>query len=619
VEKHIGNLIIQLNQRLLSYGSKNYLILFSVADMDMVEKNVDHSIILYQNIIKKKCDENSNKTKHTSFANSLTKILVASRLLYLLHQMESDPDFNPRKFLFSQLNGNSKFAKLFFEKLIEEDVDINTLLEEIKTKIENLSVSVALDEAHTFEIYSAFRDNFYSTNGSLRGLLSPFKNSVNDLISLKLIDFAFYAGTSLSVAYSESIISGTRSFEIISDFSFTSSIDSLFASLKKVLNIEMNDLKGIKEDHYIGRSKLTFLPLKFISSFSNLQHKKEILQQSFEASYNTVYNDIYEKLKTAKNRSNINALLREIYFACVRKMNYFIITDEFLMVADIIDIGVVNLHKHGNIWSGVMKEPIALKLMGSGNIFPFGEIFLYLERQNFKHLYQTIFNYGNACTEKGKSFEFFLLNEFLNLKFQNTKIFDLPFVMKSLGKLSNIPSWIMNQTFNCVKVKLSQSVEEDLKILESNEKSVLLMPSNSMGPDGIMIIDDILIMIGVKCSMNVISNTTSKENLLKCEVQNFYSQRHIFPKHLEAFNRFQRLTKNISQKLIILIEYPSSSVLREPIFDESTNTVIVTLYQNNLGDLVNKCYLEPLKEIMIKKFEIIECFEELKDIQKLVQ
>jgi hypothetical protein len=326
--------------------------------MGMTEKNIDYSIILYQNIIKQNCK--NSKKENTKFAKELTKKLIASRLLYLLYQMENDPDFSPRNFLISQLNRNSIHSKLFFVKLLEEDVDVDSLLNVIKTKIGDLSVSVGLDEAHVFEIDLVFKDNFFSSNEVSRGLLGPFKNSVNNVISLELIKFAFYAGTSVSIAFSDIITSGTESFEIVSDFPYTSSIETLFASLRNVLNVEMNDLKKINKDHYIGRSKLTFLPLKYIPHFLKFK-KEEILQKSFISSFDKVSSHIYEKLKDAKNRSNIIAILREIYFTCLRNMKYFSVKDLVLTNADIIDVGILNLHKHGQLWFGEIQEPIALK------------------------------------------------------------------------------------------------------------------------------------------------------------------------------------------------------------------------------------------------------------------
>jgi hypothetical protein len=174
-----------------------------------------------------------------------------------------------------------------------------------------------------------------------------------------------------------------------------------------------------------------------------------------------------------------------------------------------------------------------------------------MEQENFKHLYQTLINYGNSCTEKGKSFEFFVLNELLNVNFQNVKMIDLPFIGNSLRKLSNIPSWIKDQAFTCKNVRLSKSVNDDLDFLESKEKSVILMSSNYMGPDGIMIIDKTLLLIGLNTPWKSLTKPTNK-NLRKCEVQNFYSQRNSFSNHLVAYNRFQTLCENISQKLVLL-------------------------------------------------------------------
>jgi hypothetical protein len=602
--RHIGY-TINFNLRLLSFGSTNFLILFSIATLDMIEKNIDHSIISFIQIMKREM----SFSQHSNSQNAihLTKVLIASRLLYFLIQKEIDPNLSPRNFLISQLNGNSKFANEVFLNLYEEDLDVDALLIELKVKLEGTSLSIALDEAHAFEIDFEFIEKFKSPNNRSRGLLSPFNTAINQLMDLTLIKFTIYAGTSLSIVYADVIISGSKqNVQMVNNFVHSKNLDSFFQSLSKIFSITKNDLNLIHKDHYIGRIKFTFYSLKYIPKFLKEVKKDKILGLAFKESFHEIFDQILEKLENNIS-SDLKIILKEMNFLILRKEKYFQISTPLLTKVDLIDIGIITLHRFDKYsWNGIIEEPILMEIMLK--LFDdsyFDKIFPTLTSENFDHLYRTLINFGKNSSEKGKSFEYFILNSFLNPEFKG-KMKNIPIIKNSIRHFSKVPKWL-ERNFSCKEVLISESVKNDLDVLDNHSK--LYLPSNSMGPDGILVVNHILFTIGVKCSTTPIENKIVKKNYEKCLIDNFYSQKEFIEEHSKVFERFKNFEEKIQGKVIVLVEYPSPKTVQKSNFNPKTNTITIFLNESNLGDLIDSCYLEPLKLIMIKETKHIKPYK----------
>lgn len=396
---------------------------------------------------------------------------------------------------------------------------------------------------------------------------------------------------------------------IESNFKRFTGVSSIKTALEKIIKIPKNFLEGSRFKKYIGRKKITFLIFKFISKIINQDNKLNNLEkliEAFEKSYIEIKQNIENKINTMDK--NIIPIMEEISYSIVKGESVYLdIKNKMMNDGDIMDVGVINitLHKNGS-WIGNINEPLGIEIcmeyMTQKRDY---EISL---NKNFQLINNTIKMLGKESSEKGKPFEMFMLNCFLNPSFQNKKLSEIPFL--NLDSKTS-PKWFDKVFFKCKKILKSFNPDDDMQILE--KENIMLSPSNKMRLDGLYIAkgqDDLyyLITVAIKSSYLFVNNSISNENLESSCFDNIYTKvednKTILDDCEVQYKKFHDhfKKKNIGGEIRILIEFPKFNETFTYLVSEDEKLVVIHLNQENLNLLIDKTdkgfdYLDGFKKI----------------------
>jgi hypothetical protein len=602
--------------RIMSYGMNNYLLLLSVSIGSTEKKNIDSSVDSFCEKIKSKLSE--NVVQNSKMAESLTKVLLVSRLLYFIFQFQHlGGKLTPELFLLSQLNGNTEIARIFFDELKDcPSDDIDSIWDECLTFLKERKVkfSVALDEAHVFEL-GVYMDNFISaTRKNIHGLLSPFKSQVISLIH-DLGGCFIVAGTSLSVAYASVLVSGDPNHEIVSDFSMMT-YNSVAMSIQKIVNMAGHRTSEIDRTHFPCRKKVVYNILSHLKETE--KGFKNDLENSFIASETEIKSHVRAKISTIEKMPEYlphHELLRKIVGSIAQGNPNISCSGNELMNVDIIDLGlfIMKRDKDTEIWCGKLEEKFIFDLckatLFKSDFFKksFGD--LYKESANL--LYNVLSELGPTSSEKGLAFQKFFLTCLLNGKFQNKKLIELPFIRETLGKEIKLPEW-MNAVFKCDSVVTSNSPEEDIKFFNGNPVNNMLIPSNQMHPDGLHNLKYgngiVVTTLGVKTTYETISGTVAKDNFYSTDLQNIYKENDHISRYVDQKKHVDKwYGEKIIGRIRICIGFPNTSTSFPSTYNPDNDTLFLELNESNIHLLIqNEDTLKIMKGLLYTPFNETE-------------
>eukprot|EP01080_Neovahlkampfia_damariscottae_P004873 gene4873-8467_t len=171
---------------------------------------------------------------------------------------------------------------------------------------------------------------------------------------------------------------------------------------------------------------------------------------------------------------------------------------------------------------------------------------------------------SKTYTMDRKYFIHWILRHLLKKKFQNSKLDQIPFILKPLKdscfQLNSMPYWFISSKFNCKNEVFSETEDLDLSFLKGQ---VLVYPLKQQLPDGILLTDDVLFTFDIRDS----------------------------EKNFDAQNNNHFKLCGIKGYVKMIIDFSSHDNPDDSYFNKAENTIYIHLNQKNLK------YLIPEREI----------------------
>ena len=219
-------------------------------------------------------------------------------------------------------------------------------------------------------------------------------------------------------------------------------------------------------------------------------------------------------------------------------------------------------------------------------------------------------NDSNNAVGIGSAFEELILNCFK--AFSDMPLNMLPFFSES----DNLPKW-MSSNFKIDAIVTHKDIEADKMFLEdfvNNHSNLytLIKPADKTGPDGILFLECdaqnspnsknyIMILIGVKYSMNFLSSTKKGDNKKTTNPLNMFSRKKArLSDDSDDSNPVNQTTKELIKSLKeevfclrIHVEF-DNEIEKKNTLTSNTNSVQVTISSNGVFDFLEKAHVDPV-------------------------